>query len=92
MSFSKYNLLDKLHTEALKSPIEHQLAATIIKSGKMVTKPCCNSQRNFCRGVYMGSLHAEAHAILNHFGRLLTFDRKKGWCFLPGRKAKVPKT
>jgi deoxycytidylate deaminase len=92
MLYSKFNLINKLCTEAQKSVIDHQLAATIIKSGKMVTKVCCNSPRNTCRGACMGSLHAEANAILNYFGRSLSWDKKKGWCFLNRKVSKVAET
>jgi hypothetical protein len=78
------HILDILCNEAKNSVIQQQLAAVIIKGKKMVSKPCCNSQRNTCRGVAMGSLHAEARAIVNYFGRSLTFDKGKGWCLLWG--------
>ena len=92
MMYTKFNLISKLCMEAQKSLIEQQLAATIIKNGKMITKPCCNSPRNTCRGACIGSLHAEAHAILNYYGRSLNWDQKKGWCFLPGKISKATKT
>ena len=88
MYINKNTLLNKLYTEASKSAIDHQLAAVIVKGGKMVTKPCCNSQRNTCRGNYIGSLHAEARAILTYYGKSLSFDRKYGWRFLSGKKLK----
>lgn len=91
MCINKNSLLNKLYTEASKSLIDQQLAAAIIKGGKMVSKPCCNSPRNTCRGHCCGSLHAEAHAILSYYGKSLSFDRKRGWCFLSGKKSKGSK-
>lgn len=88
MCINKNTLLNKLYTEASKSLIDQQLAAVIVKCGKMVTKPCCNSPRNTCRGDCVGSLHAEAHAILSYYGKSLSFDRKHGWRFLSGKKLK----
>ena len=82
MSKFKNTLLNILRTEAQKSLIDQQLAAAITRGSKMVSKPWCNSPQNTCRGSCCGSLHAEARAIINYFGRSLTFDKKKGWCFL----------
>jgi hypothetical protein len=76
------NITNILCNEAKNSLIDQQLAAVIIKGKKMVGKPCCNIQRNTCRRVQFGSLHAEAHALVNYFGRLLTFDKGKGWYLL----------
>jgi hypothetical protein len=86
---SKFNLLSLLRNEAKKSMIEQQLAATIIKGGKVVSKPCCNSVQNSCRGVNFGSLHAEARAIVNYFGDALSFDRKNGWRVLRDKVQKL---
>ena len=79
----KINIVNSLYNEAIKSIIDQQLAAVILKDNKMVIKPCCNTPRNIYRGVCCGSLHAEAHAILNYFGKSLVFNKKKGWCFFP---------
>ena len=73
------NIFNTLRIEANKSQIDQQLAAAIIKGKKMVTKPCCNTSRSICRGNCIGSLHAEAHAILDYYGRSLSYDRKSGW-------------
>jgi deoxycytidylate deaminase len=73
------NILNTLRTEANKSLIDQQLAAAIIKGKRLITKPCCNTTRSTCRGNCIGSLHAEANAIINYFGRSLSFDKKKGW-------------
>lgn len=83
---SKINLLSKLCAEATNSIIGQQLAAGILKSGKLITKPCCNIPRNICRGATIGSLHAEANAILNYFGKNLSFDKKKWICTETNKK------
>lgn len=89
MSQSKNTLINQLCTEARKSLIEQQLAATILRSSKMVMKPCCNTPKIACRGLTIGSLHAEARALLNYFGKALIFDRKKGWTFIPTEGKRV---
>jgi hypothetical protein len=76
----KDTLMNLLCNEAKKSVVDQQLAAAIIKSGKIVSKPSCNTARNLCRGAISGSLHAEARAIINYYGNAISFDRKKGWC------------
>jgi len=73
------NILNSLRTEANKSLIDQQLAAAIIKGKRLISKPCCNTTRSICRGNCIGSLHAEANAIINYFGKTLSFDKKKGW-------------
>ena len=76
-----YNILDKLYLQASMSHIEHKLSAVILKGGRMISKPFCNTERNTFRGNSCGSLHAEANAIVNYFGNSLNFS-KNGWCFL----------
>lgn len=85
---SKNTLLNILCTEARKSIIDQHLAAAITKGSKMLSRPCCNSPQNSCRGANFASLHAEARAIVNYFGRSLSFDQKRGWCFKPGKTKK----
>ena len=70
------NLINILTTTAEKSAILHQVAAAVLKSGKIMGKPCCNTVRNTCRGLCVGSLHAEAHAMLSFFGKDLSYDKK----------------
>ena len=89
------NLILKLHPllkeEALQSDMCHQLAACVIVDRKLMTKPCCNINRNYCRGNVCGSIHAEANALLHYYGRNLQFDKhKKRWCLLyrKGKKGK----
>jgi len=81
------NLLNKFYpvflNSALKSDINYQLAAGVISNKKLVTRPCCNTNRNYCRGTICGSIHAEANALLNHYGKDLQFDSMKNrWCLL----------
>ena len=73
------NIFSSLRMEANKSLIDQQLAAALIKGKKMITRPCCNTSRGICRGNCVGSLHAEANAIINYYGKALSFDRKSGW-------------
>jgi hypothetical protein len=89
-------LLDKFYPsfleEANKSEINYQLAAGVIIDKKLVTKPCCNSGRNYCRRTVCGSVHAEANALLNFYGKNLQFDRKKNrWCLLWRKRKKREK-
>jgi deoxycytidylate deaminase len=73
------NLINKLIIQADKSKIEYKLAAGIIKTGKLIDLPKCNSVRNICHGFYSGSLHAEARAIINYFGKSIKYVKNKGW-------------
>jgi hypothetical protein len=81
------NVINKLYTvmkdEAVNSNMCHQLAAGVIVERKLMTKPCCNINRNYCRGNVCGSIHAEANALLHYYGRNLQFDKhKKRWYLL----------
>jgi hypothetical protein len=86
MTQSKISILNRLYTEASKSLLNHQLAAAIIKNNKIISEPCCNSQRNVCRGEFVESMHAEATAIIKYYGKSLSFDKKRGWCFLRSKE------
>ncbi len=78
----KFNSLsNKLIQEASNSPIQYRLAACVLQNGKMVGQPKCNASRNYCRGKFCGSLHAEANAIISHFGSQVNWDCKTGWRF-----------
>ena len=79
--------------EASKSNISSKLAAGILKGQKLVSRVCYNTDRNFCRGVECGSLHAEANALLTHFGRSIQFDlSNKRWYLKYFTKKKCKKT
>ena len=79
--------------EALKSDISSKLAAGVLKGKKMVSRACCNTNRNFCRGVVCGSLHAEANALLTYLGQSLQFDIiNKRWYLKPRIKKECEKT
>ena len=76
-------LYSRIKDEALQSDMGHHLAAGIIVDKKLMTKPCCNINRNYCRGNVCGSIHAEANALLHYYGRNLQFDKyKKRWYLL----------
>lgn len=79
MFSSKNSILNKLWDEAILSTFEHKLAAVLIKGNRMVTKPCCNSQRNTMeKSIRLGSLHAEAHAMISYYGNVFSnINRKK---------------
>jgi hypothetical protein len=71
MISNKNNILNNLWNEAILSTFEHKLSAVLIKGNRMVTKPCCNSQRNTIdKSIRLGSLHAEAHAIMCYYGNI----------------------
>ena len=72
------NLMDKFYSifleKAYESDVCYNLAAGIVLNNKLLSKPCCNSNRSYFRRAYCNSLHAEAHAILNFYGKNLKFD------------------
>lgn len=72
-------LCNKLIQEAKKSPIQYRLAACIIHNRKSICEPKCNDDRNYCRGHFCGSLHAEVRAMLTYFGTSINYDKKFGW-------------
>ena len=75
MFSSKISILNKLWDEAILSTFEHKLAAVLIKGNRMVTKPCCNSQRNTIdKSIRLGSLHAEANAMMSYYGNVYSND------------------
>jgi deoxycytidylate deaminase len=82
-------IFPRLIQEASKSQIKCQLAAALIKGQKLLSKPCSNALRNVCRGFACGSLHAEAHAILDYFGRDLSYSSKNGGSFYIPKDKKV---
>jgi hypothetical protein len=90
-SIQKFNtLLPRLITEANTSTINWKLAAAIVKGKQSVSHICTNTDRSTCRGNLCGSLHAEAHAIIDYYGKDLIYSQRNGWCFLPrkGKKSK----
>jgi deoxycytidylate deaminase len=87
------NLLDKYYpqfvSKAGSSDVNYQLAAGILQDKKLVCKPCCNQNRCYYRGYHCNSIHAEANAILQYFGKSLRFCRGKNrWYLLQHRKCK----
>lgn len=83
------NIINNLRLEASKSIIDQQLSAVIIKGKRMITKPCCNTSRSICRGNCIGSLHAEANAIFNYYGKNLSYNKKSGWILGERYKSKL---
>lgn len=82
-------ILPRLIEEASKGQNKYQLAAALIKGQKFLSKPCANSARNMCRGHACGSLHAEAHAILDYFGKDLMYTAKNGGSFFVAKNKKI---
>jgi tRNA(Arg) A34 adenosine deaminase TadA len=76
--------------EATKSIIDHQLAAVIVKGHKVLTKPCCNTCKTVYKGACFGSLHAETNAIMQYYGKYLTYE-KNGWNFFPPEGKRIQK-
>ncbi len=71
---NKYtSIISNLAEAAQKSQINYKLAAAIIKGTKQITKPCINTDRSIYRGFHNFSLHAEANAILNLYGKDLSY-------------------
>jgi len=86
----KYDtIIHRLVATAKTSPINsHKLAAVIITGTKLLSRPCANIHRNSCRGHFCGSLHAEAHAIIDYYGKDISYSPKMGWCPLRNNKSK----
>jgi deoxycytidylate deaminase len=63
------NILPYLYSEAKNSPLASQLAAVLIKNGKMVSQPSMNNLRSTFRGKPYGSIHAEMNAIISYYGK-----------------------
>ena len=78
-------LLPNLALEASKSPIRYNLAAGIIKGGRMIRAPTHNTNATVVRGCRCSSLHAETRAILQVYPNL-TYSKAKGWCFFPSKR------
>lgn len=86
------NLISRFYQDfrnvAQKSDICYQLAAGVLHDKRLVTKPCCNVTRNFCRGNFCESVHAEANALLNYYGKNLQYDHAKNKWLLTKNKPK----
>uniref|UniRef100_A0A6C0D868 CMP/dCMP-type deaminase domain-containing protein n=1 Tax=viral metagenome TaxID=1070528 RepID=A0A6C0D868_9ZZZZ len=80
------NLLNKYYStlleEAHKAENNYQLAAGVMINNRLIRKPSCNSSnRNCVRRTIGPSIHAEASALVNFYGKDLQFDRSKNmWC------------
>lgn len=76
-----YNsLISNLTEQAMNSPLQQQLAATVTKNSK-ITNGVCNTERNFARGQLIPSLHAEQRAILSYYGLKVNYNKYRGWYF-----------
>lgn len=91
MFHPKNVILDKLINKAQQSTLTQKLSAVIVSGGKMLSPCCSNVQRNSCRGAVMGSLHAEANAVMNYYGRYLRHSPKNGWYIFQGERGKCVK-
>jgi tRNA(Arg) A34 adenosine deaminase TadA len=67
------SIIDQLYNIALKSNIEHKLAAVIIKGNKIISKPSNNTSFIMIKNINTGSLHAEVNAIIKYFGKSFYF-------------------
>lgn len=93
MNNSILKLYPILKEKALQSNMYHQLAACVIIERKLMTEPCCNINRNYCRGNICGSIHAELNALLHYYGKNLQFDRnRKRWYLLFYQSKKIKKS
>ena len=73
--------LNSLKTEASKSTVATKLSACILHGKKMISKPCCNIDRSYCKNNNISSLHAETHAVLSQYKKYLFYDKQKErWC------------
>jgi len=82
-------IIHRLIDQASKSGNKFNLAAALIKGQKFISRACGNTPRNVCRGYTCGSLHAEAHAILDYFGKDLQYSSKNGGNFFVSPHKKV---
>jgi hypothetical protein len=69
--------LNILKSSAVKSTVATKLAAGILYGKKLVSKPCCNIDRSYCKKNNISSLHAEEHAILMQYKKYLFYDKSK---------------
>lgn len=55
------------------------VAAVIMRGTRPISKICYNSKRNYVRGKVCPSIHAEANAMMCHFGKHLSYCPTIGW-------------
>jgi hypothetical protein len=86
------SLIPSLVANAYTSDVDFLLSAAVIKGSKFITPACPNLRKNFCKG-NCTSLHAEANAIMTHYGKNLFFSEKLGWCYQcsKGKRCKIKK-
>lgn len=83
MSFS-HKLIDTMINVAKDSDISFKLSAVLLRNTKPVGPVLPNTDRMCCRGKVISSMHAEANALMNHFGKSLYHQSNK-WYVLPER-------
>ena len=74
-------LIGNLIDQASQSTLQQQLAAAVVQNNKQLSTSVCNAHRNFCRGQYIPSLHAEQRALLSYYGMKINYNKWKGWYF-----------
>ncbi len=55
------------------------VAAVLMRGTRPIGKICGNSERNYFRGKVCPSIHAEAGAMMCHFGKHLSYSPTVGW-------------
>jgi hypothetical protein len=65
---------------------QFQLAACLINSNKMVTRPCRNISKDTCFGCSISTLHAEANAIKTYYGESFYYNNVKKIAYIPDDK------
>jgi tRNA(Arg) A34 adenosine deaminase TadA len=69
-----------------KSSSQFQLAACLINSNKMVTRPCRNISKDTSHGYKNFTLHAEANAIKTYYGESFYYNSVKKIAYIPNEK------
>lgn len=55
------------------------VAAVLMRGTRPIGKICGNTERNYFRGKVCPSIHAEASAMMCHFGKHLSYCPTAGW-------------
>jgi deoxycytidylate deaminase len=82
------SFLNDLLNASKDSIINHKLAAIIFKGNTILSKACCNSPKISNKKILdhytnHGSIHAEANAILNYYGKNFYYNKYKSIVYLP---------
>lgn len=74
------NLANKMVNKiSNKSGMNINIAAVIMRGIRPVSQICQNKERNYLRGKVCPSIHAEASAMMCHFGKHLSYSSPGGW-------------